>query len=241
MRRQVAAALERVRSETQRHRRSMVGYPEYADDAHLQRRRADSRRQRCSRTTASRSCRTTACSTRSATSSRGRRPASSSCNGIRVGDADLRGHLGAESRARRAGRAARSCSSSSTARRTRCSYQAASRRASCATRVRDTGLPVVYVNLLGGQDELVFDGGSFVMNAAGEVVQRAPPFIEAAVRGRYRSRSTARPCRDPGTSSRSCPKKRASTARSCSACATTWASIASRASCSACPAASIRR
>ena len=39
-------------------------------------------------------------------------------------------------------------------------------------RVRDTGLPVVYVNLLGGQDELVFDGGSFVMNAAGEVVQR---------------------------------------------------------------------
>ena len=45
-------------------------------------------------------------------------------------------------------------------------------------RVRATGLPVVYVNLLGGQDELVFDGGSFVMNAAGEVVQRAPPFTE---------------------------------------------------------------
>ncbi|MFO7189805.1 MAG: NAD+ synthase [Pseudomonadota bacterium] len=45
-------------------------------------------------------------------------------------------------------------------------------------RVRDTGLPVVYLNLLGGQDELVFDGGSFVMNAAGEVVQRAAPFEE---------------------------------------------------------------
>jgi NAD+ synthase (glutamine-hydrolysing) len=45
-------------------------------------------------------------------------------------------------------------------------------------RVRDCGLPMVYVNLLGGQDELVFDGGSFVMNAAGEVVQRAPPFEE---------------------------------------------------------------
>lgn len=45
-------------------------------------------------------------------------------------------------------------------------------------RVNDTGLPVVYLNLLGGQDELVFDGGSFVMNAAGEVVQRAAPFIE---------------------------------------------------------------
>ncbi len=37
----------------------------------------------------------------------------------------------------------------------------------------------MYVNLLGGQDELIFDGGSFVMNAAGEVVQRAAPFEEA--------------------------------------------------------------
>ncbi|HKE94090.1 MAG TPA: NAD+ synthase [Povalibacter sp.] len=46
-------------------------------------------------------------------------------------------------------------------------------------RVRDTGLPVVYLNLLGGQDELVFDGGSFVMNAAGEVIQRVAPFRES--------------------------------------------------------------
>jgi NAD+ synthase (glutamine-hydrolysing) len=44
--------------------------------------------------------------------------------------------------------------------------------------VRDNGLPVVYVNMLGGQDELVFDGNSFVMNARGEVVMRAPPFEE---------------------------------------------------------------
>jgi len=46
-------------------------------------------------------------------------------------------------------------------------------------RTRETGLPIVYVNLLGGQDELVFDGGSFVMNAAGEVVQRVVPFHES--------------------------------------------------------------
>ena len=46
-------------------------------------------------------------------------------------------------------------------------------------RVRDSGLPVVYVNLLGGQDELVFDGGSFVMDANGEVVQRVAPFVES--------------------------------------------------------------
>lgn len=46
-------------------------------------------------------------------------------------------------------------------------------------RVRENGLPVAYLNLLGGQDELVFDGGSFVMNASGEVVQRAPAFKES--------------------------------------------------------------
>ena len=44
--------------------------------------------------------------------------------------------------------------------------------------VRDLGLPVVYVNMLGGQDELVFDGNSFVMDGAGAVVMRAPPFEE---------------------------------------------------------------
>ena len=43
-------------------------------------------------------------------------------------------------------------------------------------RVRDVGLPLAYVNLVGGQDELVFDGNSFVMDAQGQVVLRAPPF-----------------------------------------------------------------
>ena len=46
------------------------------------------------------------------------------------------------------------------------------------SRVRETGVPVVFLNLLGGQDELVFDGHSFVMNAAGDVVRRAPAFRE---------------------------------------------------------------
>src|SRR5690242_11323870 len=45
-------------------------------------------------------------------------------------------------------------------------------------RIREAGLPLVYVNLVGGQDELVFDGNSFVMDAAGQVVMRAPPFAE---------------------------------------------------------------
>ena len=37
---------------------------------------------------------------------------------------------------------------------------------------------LVYVNMVGGQDELVFDGGSVVVNAAGEVAMRAPAFEE---------------------------------------------------------------
>jgi NAD+ synthase (glutamine-hydrolysing) len=39
-------------------------------------------------------------------------------------------------------------------------------------------IPVVYTNMVGGQDELVFDGESFVVNAQGNVVQRAPAFKE---------------------------------------------------------------
>ena len=38
-------------------------------------------------------------------------------------------------------------------------------------RIKATGLPVIYCNLVGAQDELVFDGGSFAIDAAGEVKQ----------------------------------------------------------------------
>ena len=52
------------------------------------------------------------------------------------------------------------------------------REAEVAKRIIEARVPVVYVNMVGGQDELVFDGGSFVMNAEGEVCFRAPPFEE---------------------------------------------------------------
>ncbi len=45
-------------------------------------------------------------------------------------------------------------------------------------RIEENGVPIVYVNQVGGQDELVFDGESFVMNATGEVTQRASAFVE---------------------------------------------------------------
>ena len=47
-----------------------------------------------------------------------------------------------------------------------------------ASRVRENGIPALYVNTVGGQDELVFDGGSFAMNHEGEVCLRAPAFTE---------------------------------------------------------------
>ncbi len=43
-------------------------------------------------------------------------------------------------------------------------------------RVEETAVPIVYVNLVGGQDELVFDGESFVVDARGEVSHRFPAF-----------------------------------------------------------------
>ncbi len=45
-----------------------------------------------------------------------------------------------------------------------------------AARAQENRLPAVYVNLVGGQDELVFDGDSFVVDADGAVTQRCPAF-----------------------------------------------------------------
>jgi NAD+ synthase (glutamine-hydrolysing) len=45
-------------------------------------------------------------------------------------------------------------------------------------RAREAGCAVAYVNLVGGQDELVFDGDSIVVDAQGEVLARAPQFDE---------------------------------------------------------------
>jgi NAD+ synthase len=47
-----------------------------------------------------------------------------------------------------------------------------------AARVRETGLPLMFLNRVGGQDELVFDGSSFVLNADGAVAHRLPDWEE---------------------------------------------------------------
>jgi NAD+ synthase (glutamine-hydrolysing) len=50
------------------------------------------------------------------------------------------------------------------------------REAVVAMRVEETACPVVYVNLVGGQDELVFDGGSFALDQSATTVVRAPAY-----------------------------------------------------------------
>ncbi len=52
------------------------------------------------------------------------------------------------------------------------------REAMLATRAADASVPVVYVNLVGGQDELVFDGASMVFDESGHLVARAKQFAE---------------------------------------------------------------
>lgn len=45
-----------------------------------------------------------------------------------------------------------------------------------ADRAHETGLPIIYAHMVGGQDELIFDGGSFAVGANGGLVARAPLF-----------------------------------------------------------------
>jgi len=54
----------------------------------------------------------------------------------------------------------------------------AERERMLADRARAAGAPVVYLNLVGGQDELVFDGASVVIDAGGTVLHRSPQFAE---------------------------------------------------------------
>ena len=45
----------------------------------------------------------------------------------------------------------------------------------------ETGLPIIYVNMVGGQDELVYDGGSFAMNTGGSLAGYSPTFSESVM------------------------------------------------------------
>ncbi|MBY0339655.1 MAG: NAD+ synthase [Rhodocyclaceae bacterium] len=52
------------------------------------------------------------------------------------------------------------------------------RRSVLSERVANMKIPVVYANMVGGQDELVFDGASFALDADGKLVCQLPAFVE---------------------------------------------------------------
>jgi NAD+ synthase (glutamine-hydrolysing) len=51
----------------------------------------------------------------------------------------------------------------------------------CRRRAAEAGAPLAYVNMMGGQDELVFDGDSIIVSAGGTLLARGPQFAEALI------------------------------------------------------------
>ena len=67
-----------------------------------------------------------------------------------------------------------------------------------SVRVAETGLPLIFLNRVGGQDELVFDGASFVLNGDGTVAHQLPEWDAAIVETLWDRTATGWTCR-PGT------------------------------------------
>jgi NAD+ synthase len=63
-------------------------------------------------------------------------------------------------------------------------------------RVVESGLPLIYLNMLGGQDELVFDGASFVLNADRSVGAQLPTFRDAVALTEWRRETGGWRCVD---------------------------------------------
>ena len=64
------------------------------------------------------------------------------------------------------------------------------REQTMAARVRDCGLPLVYAHLVGGQDEVVFEGRSFALQSDSTLAGRAPSFVESLFEVRIERQTT---------------------------------------------------
>jgi NAD+ synthase len=73
------------------------------------------------------------------------------------------------------------------------------RVALAVARVKESGLPLLYVNQVGGQDELVFDGASFALDAACELRLQAPCWREALVMSQWQRQADGLWTVEPGT------------------------------------------
>lgn len=63
--------------------------------------------------------------------------------------------------------------------------QAAAREELLSRRARENGVAIAYLNLVGGQDDLLFDGGSMLVERDGRIVARAPQFADALLFAQY--------------------------------------------------------
>jgi NAD+ synthase len=151
--------------------------------------------------------------------------------------ADLRGHLvPARDRASRAGRRRDPARAKRIA--VRSDKFAGAHRAG-ARAAQESGLPLAYVNQVGGQDELVFDGGSFVMNPDGTLAHLLP-FWREAIASRPGRRRYGLPLRGRSRHGRAAASRR-DLQRDDARPARLRRKNGFRASSSACPAASTRR
>ncbi|HVV28541.1 MAG TPA: NAD+ synthase [Rhizomicrobium sp.] len=67
-----------------------------------------------------------------------------------------------------------------------------------AARVNETGLPLIYLNQLGGQDEVVYDGASFVLNADASIAAALPGWVERIIVTEWRRDEKGRWACAPG-------------------------------------------
>ncbi|TAM33396.1 MAG: NAD+ synthase [Rhodanobacter sp.] len=59
------------------------------------------------------------------------------------------------------------------------------REAILSSRAKETGCAIAYLNLVGGQDEVVYDGASLLVNGDGSIAARAPAFVDALLWARF--------------------------------------------------------
>ncbi len=76
-----------------------------------------------------------------------------------------------------------------------------------ARRAREAGCPLAYVNLVGGQDELVFDGDTMISNADGTITVRALQFVEELVVADLELAAASAPVKSE-TAEEQCPPSR---------------------------------
>ncbi|HJP98909.1 MAG TPA: nitrilase-related carbon-nitrogen hydrolase, partial [Rhodanobacteraceae bacterium] len=84
----------------------------------------------------------------------------------------------------------------------------ASREAVLVARAKETGCAIAYLNMVGGQDEVVYDGASLLVNGDGTFAARAPAFVDAMLWAEFDSASRRWRAQDWPSASDASPEAR---------------------------------